>query len=40
MPAGRSSNTAQQSGTGKLVKAVVGGKLQRKGEKTHTPCEL
>jgi hypothetical protein len=31
---------AQQSGAGKLVKAVVGGKLHRIGEKTHFPHEL
>jgi hypothetical protein len=40
MPAGRSSSTAQQSGVGKVVKAVVGGKLHRRGEKTHFPYEL
>jgi hypothetical protein len=31
---------AQQPGAGKLVKAVVGGKLHRRGEKTHFPHEL
>jgi hypothetical protein len=31
---------AQQSGAGKLVKAVVGGKLHRRGEKTNFPHEL
>jgi hypothetical protein len=31
---------AQQPGVGKLVKMVVGGKLHRRGEKTHFPCEL
>jgi hypothetical protein len=40
MLAGRNSSTAQQSGAGKLVKAVVGGKLHRRGGKTHFPCEL
>jgi hypothetical protein len=32
--------TAQQPGVGKLVKAVVGGKLHRRGGKAHFPCEL
>jgi hypothetical protein len=40
MMAGRSSSTAQQSGAGKLVKAVVGGKLHRRGGKTHFPHEM
>jgi hypothetical protein len=40
MPARRSSSTTQQSGAGKLVKAAVGGKLHRRGEKTHFPREL
>jgi hypothetical protein len=31
---------AQQSGAGKLVKAAVGGKLHKRGGKTHFPCEL
>jgi hypothetical protein len=31
---------AQQPGVGKLVKVVVGGKLHRRGEKTHFPCKL
>jgi hypothetical protein len=31
---------AQQPGAGKLVKVVVGGKLHRRGEKTHFPHEL
>jgi hypothetical protein len=31
---------AQQSGMGKLVKVVVGGKLYRRGGKTHFPREL
>jgi hypothetical protein len=30
----------RQSGAGKLVKVVVGGKLHRRGGKTHFPCEL
>jgi hypothetical protein len=30
----------QQPGAGKLVKVGVGGKLHRRGEKTHFPCEL
>jgi hypothetical protein len=30
---------AQQAGAGKLVKAAVGGKLHRRGEKTHFPHE-
>jgi hypothetical protein len=30
----------QQPGAGKLVKVVVGGKLHRRGGKTHFPCEL
>jgi hypothetical protein len=29
-----------QSEAGKLVKAAVGGKLHRRGEKAHFPCEL
>jgi hypothetical protein len=42
MPAreGRSSSTAQQPGVGKLVKMAVGGKLHRRGGKTHFPREL
>jgi hypothetical protein len=31
---------AQQQGAGKLVKAVVGGKLHRRGGKTHFSREL
>jgi hypothetical protein len=31
---------AQQSELEKHVKAVVGGKLHRRGGKTHFPCEL
>jgi hypothetical protein len=31
---------AQQPGVGKLVKVVVGGKLHRRGGKTHFPHEL
>jgi hypothetical protein len=31
---------AQQSGAGKLVKAVEGEKLHRRGEKAHFPREL
>jgi hypothetical protein len=31
---------AQQPGAGKLVKVVVGGKLHRRGGKTHFPREL
>jgi hypothetical protein len=30
----------QQQGAGKLVKVVVGGKLHRRGGKTHFPHEL
>jgi hypothetical protein len=30
----------QQPGAGKLVRVVVGGKLHRRGAKTHLPCEL
>jgi hypothetical protein len=40
MAAGRSSNTAQKSGAGKLVKVAVGGKLHSTGGKTHLPHEL
>jgi hypothetical protein len=40
MLAGRSSSTTQQSGVGKLVKAAVGGKLHKRGRKTHFPHEL
>jgi hypothetical protein len=40
MLAVRSSSTAQQAGAVKLVKVVVGGKLHRKGGKTHFPREL
>jgi hypothetical protein len=31
---------AQQPGVGKLVKVPVGGKLHKRGEKTHFPHEL
>jgi hypothetical protein len=31
---------AQQSGVGKLLKVAVGGKLHRRGRKTHFPWEL
>jgi hypothetical protein len=31
---------AQQPGAEKLVKAAVGGKLHRRGEKAHFPHEL
>jgi hypothetical protein len=31
---------AGQPGAGKLVKAVMGGKLHRRGRKTHFLCEL
>jgi hypothetical protein len=31
---------AQQTGAGKLVKVEVGGKLHRRGGKTHFPHEL
>jgi hypothetical protein len=31
---------AQKSGAGKLIKVAVGGKLHRREEKTHLPCEL
>jgi hypothetical protein len=31
---------AQKSGAGKLVKVAVGGKLHRRGGKTHFSCEL
>jgi HEPN domain-containing protein len=31
---------AQQAGVGKLVKAAVGGKLHKRGGKTHFPHEL
>jgi hypothetical protein len=40
MAAGKSSSTAQYSGTGKLVKVAVGGKLHWIGGKTHLPHEL
>jgi hypothetical protein len=40
MMAGRSSSTTQQSGVGKLVKVADGGKLHRRGGKTHFPREL
>jgi hypothetical protein len=40
MPVSRNSSNAQQSGVGKLVKAVVGGKLHRRWGKTHFPPEL
>jgi hypothetical protein len=31
---------AQQQGAGKLVRVAEGGKLQRRGGKTHFACEL
>jgi hypothetical protein len=31
---------AQQPGAEKLVRVVEGGKLHRRGGKTHFPCEL
>jgi hypothetical protein len=37
--AGAAAHT-QQPGVGKLVKVAVGGKLHRRGGKTHFPCEL
>jgi hypothetical protein len=37
---GRSGGTPQQPGAGKLVKVAVGGKLHRRGGKTHFPGEL
>jgi hypothetical protein len=40
MAAGRSRSTAQEPGAGKLVKVAVGGKLHRRGGKTHLPHEL
>jgi hypothetical protein len=40
MAAGKSSSTAQESEVGKLVKVSVGGKLHRRGGKTHLPHEL
>jgi hypothetical protein len=30
----------QQPGSGKLVRVAVGGKLHRRGGKTHFPCKL
>jgi hypothetical protein len=38
--AGEKRVEAQQPGAGKLVRVVEGGKLHRRGEKTHFPCEL
>jgi hypothetical protein len=38
--AGAAAAHTQQSGVGKLVKAAVGGKLHRRGEKVHFPSEL
>jgi hypothetical protein len=40
MVAGRSRSTTQYSRAGKLIKVMVGGKLHRRGEKTHFPREL
>jgi hypothetical protein len=37
---GRSVGTPQQPGAGKLVKVAVGGKLHKRGGKTHFPREL
>jgi hypothetical protein len=31
---------AQQPGVGKLVRVAEGGKLHKRGGKTHFPCEL
>jgi hypothetical protein len=31
---------AQQQGVGQLVRVAEGGKLHRRGGKTHFPCEL
>jgi hypothetical protein len=36
----RAGMRAQQPGAGKLVREVEGGKLHRRGGKTHFPCEL
>jgi hypothetical protein len=38
--AGVAAAPTKQPGVGKLVKAVVGGKLHRRGGKAHFPCEL
>jgi hypothetical protein len=38
-PAGEGAHT-QQPGVGKLVRVAEGGKLYRRGGKTHFPCEL
>jgi hypothetical protein len=38
-PAGAGART-QQPGVGKLVRVAEGGKLHRRGGKTHFPCEL
>jgi hypothetical protein len=38
-PVGEVART-QQQGAGKLVRVTEGGKLHRRGEKTHFPCEL
>jgi hypothetical protein len=40
MVAGRNSSTTKQSRAEKHVKVVVGGKLHRRGGKTHFPHEL
>jgi hypothetical protein len=40
MEKARAAAHAQQPGAGKLVKVVVGGKLHRRGGKTHFPREL
>jgi hypothetical protein len=40
MLASRSSSTTQQSGAGKLIKVVVGGKPQERGKPTsHVNCK-
>jgi hypothetical protein len=36
----RAGMCAQQPGEGKLVRVVEGGKLHRRGGKTHFSCEL
>jgi hypothetical protein len=33
-------HTPSNQGAGKLVKVAVGGKLHRRGGKTHFPCEM
>jgi hypothetical protein len=36
----RAGARTQQPGMGKLLRLLEGGKLHRKGGKTHFPCEL